>query len=87
VKDIDLASAPASEPADFRRRAALAKLGLAATVAYSAPLIATWLFAQYHSGYAIAIYIAACAVVSLASASFMPDYTGKDIAREYDEGA
>ncbi|HYM29726.1 MAG TPA: MFS transporter [Candidatus Cybelea sp.] len=52
-----------------------------------APLIATWLFAQYHSGYAIAIYIAACAVVSLASASFMPDYTGKDIAREYDEGA
>ena len=30
-----------------------------------APLIATALFAAFHSGYAIAIYIAACAVVSL----------------------
>ena len=52
-----------------------------------APLIATWLFATYHSGYAISIYIAACAVVSLVSASMMPDYTGKDISMEYDEGA
>ena len=49
-----------------------------------APLIATALFAAYHSGYAIAIYIAACAVVSLISAAMMPDYTGKDISREYD---
>ncbi len=49
-----------------------------------APLIATALFASYHSGYAISIYIAACAVVSLISASFMPDYTGKDISKEYD---
>ena len=52
-----------------------------------APLIATALFAAYHSGYAIAIYIAACAVVSLVSAAFMPDYTGKDISQEYDQGA
>jgi len=52
-----------------------------------APLIATALFATYHTGYAIAIYIAACAVVSLVSAGFMPDYTGKDISAEYDEGA
>jgi len=52
-----------------------------------APLIATWLFATYHSGYAIAVYILACAVISLVSASFMPDYTGKDISEEYDEGA
>ncbi|MGO8915146.1 MAG: MFS transporter [Stellaceae bacterium] len=52
-----------------------------------APLIATALFAAYHTGYAIAIYIAACAVVSLASAAFMPDYTGKDISEEYDAGA
>ena len=52
-----------------------------------APLIATALFAAYHSGYAIAIYIAACAVVSLASAAFMPDHTGEDISAEYDEGA
>ena len=28
-----------------------------------APLIATWLFGTYHSSYAIAIYIAICAVV------------------------
>jgi MFS family permease len=50
-----------------------------------APLIATALFATYHSGYAIAVYIAACAVVSLISAAMMPDYTGKDISMEYDE--
>jgi len=50
-----------------------------------APLIATALFATYHSGYAISIYIAACAAVSLASAAFMPDYTGKDISVEYDD--
>jgi metabolite-proton symporter len=45
-----------------------------------APLIATALFAAYHSGYAISIYIAACTVVSLISATFMPAYTGKDIS-------
>jgi metabolite-proton symporter len=50
-----------------------------------APLIATALFASYHSGYAISIYIAACAAVSLVSAAFMPDYTGKDISMEYDD--
>jgi metabolite-proton symporter len=50
-----------------------------------APLIATALFATYHSGYAIAIYIAACAVVSLVATVFMPDYTGRDISSEYDE--
>jgi MFS family permease len=49
-----------------------------------APLIATALFATYHAGYAIAIYIAACAAISLVSAAFMPDYTGKDISKEYD---
>jgi metabolite-proton symporter len=50
-----------------------------------APLIATALYAHYRTGKAIAIYIAACAVVSLASAAFMPDYTGKDISMEYDD--
>jgi metabolite-proton symporter len=50
-----------------------------------APLIATALFAAYGSGYAIAIYIAFCGVVSLASAAFMPDYTGREISMEYDE--
>ena len=49
-----------------------------------APLIATALFAHYQSSNAIAIYIAACAVVSLVSAAFMPDYTGRDISAEYD---
>jgi MFS family permease len=51
-----------------------------------APLIATALIAAYHSGYAVAIYIAACAVISLVSAALMPDYTGKDISMEYDAG-
>jgi len=50
-----------------------------------APLIATALFAAYHSGYAISIYIAACALVSLVSAALMPDYTGQDISAEYDD--
>jgi MFS family permease len=50
-----------------------------------APLIATALFATYHTGYAISIYIAGCAVISLVAASFMPDYTGKDISKEYDD--
>ncbi len=45
-----------------------------------APLIATWLFATYHSGYAISCYIAVLAVISFISASMMPDYTGKDIS-------
>lgn len=49
-----------------------------------APLIATALFAAYHTGYAVAIYIAGCAVVSLVAAAMMPDYTGKDISVEYD---
>jgi metabolite-proton symporter len=48
-----------------------------------APLIATALFAAYHTGYAVAIYIAACSIVSLISAAMMPDYTGQDISAEY----
>src|ERR1700723_1438548 len=50
-----------------------------------APLIATALFARFHSGYAISIYITACAVVSLVATAMMPDYTGKDISMEYDD--
>jgi metabolite-proton symporter len=49
-----------------------------------APLIATALFAQYRSGYAVALYIAACAVISLIATALMPDHTGKDISAEYD---
>ena len=50
-----------------------------------APIIATALYAHYQSGYAIAVYILACAVVSLVAAALMPDYTGQDISMEYDE--
>jgi metabolite-proton symporter len=45
-----------------------------------APIIATALFATFHSGYAVAWYIAACAVVSLIATAMMPDYTNKDIS-------
>ncbi len=49
-----------------------------------APLIATFLLARYHSGYAIAVYIAVCALISLYAASRMHDYTGRDVSAEYD---
>jgi len=49
-----------------------------------APIIATALFATYHSGYAIAVFIAGCAVISAVAVSFMPDYTGQDISAEYE---
>jgi MFS family permease len=48
-----------------------------------APLIATWLFGTYQSSYAIAIYIAICAVITLIATALMTDYTGKDISGEY----
>src|SRR5947207_3038870 len=48
-----------------------------------APLIAAWLFGTYHTPYAIAIYIAACAVLSVVATAMMTDYTGKDIHEEY----
>jgi len=48
-----------------------------------APLIAAALFAKYHSGYAIAVYIAVCAVLSLISASMLGDYTNQDISQEH----
>lgn len=48
-----------------------------------APLIATWLFGAYQTPYAIAIYIACCAVVSIVATAMMTDYTGKDISSEY----
>jgi hypothetical protein len=50
-----------------------------------APLIATALFAYFHSGFAVAVYIFVCALISLAAASRLGDYTNKDISREYDD--
>jgi metabolite-proton symporter len=49
-----------------------------------APLIAAWLFSQYHSAYPIAWYIAACAVITLVATAMMRDYTGRDIEGEYE---
>ena len=51
-----------------------------------APLIATWLFGTYHSSFPIAIYIAACAIITLIATALMTDYTGKDISGEYAKG-
>ena len=44
-----------------------------------APLIAAWLFGTYHTPYAIALYIAACAVISVIATAMMADFTGKAI--------
>ncbi|AOZ02588.1 MFS transporter [Cupriavidus sp. USMAHM13] len=52
-----------------------------------APLIATALFARYHSGYAIAIYVLVCAALSVFAASRLRDYTNQDISREYDDAS
>jgi MFS family permease len=48
-----------------------------------APLIATALLAWTASGYAIAGYIAACAIVSIIATVLMPDYTNLDISQEH----
>jgi MFS family permease len=45
-----------------------------------APIIATALFAAYHTGYAVSVYIAILAVISFIATAMMPDYTGKDIS-------
>ena len=49
-----------------------------------APLIATALFAAYHTGYAIAIYLVICSAITMIATALMPDYTGKDVSAEYD---
>jgi metabolite-proton symporter len=51
-----------------------------------APLIAAALFAHYKTGYAIAFYILACAICSVVATLMLPDYTNKDVSREYDAG-
>ena len=50
-----------------------------------APLIATALFAATGSGYAIALYILFCAIVSVGATAFLPDYTNRDISVEHDD--
>ncbi|HLW91908.1 MAG TPA: MFS transporter [Roseiarcus sp.] len=44
-----------------------------------APLIATWLYGYFKSSIAIAVFILACAIVTLIATSMMTDYTGQDI--------
>src|SRR5258708_13914263 len=48
------------------------------------PFLATALFAAYHTGYAIAIYLALCSVITLISTALMPDHTGNDVSTEHD---
>jgi hypothetical protein len=48
-----------------------------------APLIATALLAATGSGYAIAVYILFCAVVSIIATALMPDLTNRDISEEH----
>ena len=49
------------------------------------PLIAAWLLATYHSGYAIAWFLAICGAISFAAALALPDHTGRAIGDEYDQ--
>jgi MFS family permease len=45
-----------------------------------APLIVAWLLAQYRSGWVIAAFILACAIISLIATALLPDNTNKEIA-------
>jgi MFS family permease len=49
-----------------------------------APLIATWLFGRYASGYAIAFFIFLCATISVSATAALKDYTDRDISKEYE---
>ena len=50
-----------------------------------APLIAAALFAGFGTGMAIAVYVAACAVVSLIATAMLKDFTGRRIDGDEDE--
>jgi metabolite-proton symporter len=52
-----------------------------------APLIATWLFGTYHSGYAVALYILACSLLTLGATAMMRDFTGQDLEDVHREAA
>jgi len=47
------------------------------------PIIATALFARYHSSLPIAMYILLCAIIGLVATALLTDYTGKEISAEY----
>lgn len=42
------------------------------------------MFAAYHSGYAIALHILACAIISSIATAFLPDHADRDVSRECD---
>ena len=44
-----------------------------------APLIVAWLLLQYKSGWVIALFVLACAIISLLATSMMPDHTNKEL--------
>ncbi len=44
-----------------------------------APLIVAWLLAEYQSGWVIALFILACALISVVATALMPDHTNKDL--------
>ncbi|MEV5324548.1 MFS transporter [Nonomuraea fastidiosa] len=50
-----------------------------------APLIAVWLYATYESSFAIAVYMAICAAISVVAAWLLKDRSQHDYAIEYDE--
>jgi len=43
------------------------------------PIIAAWLFSRYGSGYAIAWFIFACAVISVAATTRLEDHTNQEL--------
>jgi MFS family permease len=45
-----------------------------------APLIASWLLSRYHSAMAIAVFILACAIISLLATAMLQDHTNRDIS-------
>ena len=49
-----------------------------------APLIATRLYGDYKSGFAVAIYILICAVITLVAVALMPERSRRDINLEYE---
>ena len=70
-----------SFPARLRYSGASLGYQLASVIAGGpAPLIAAALFARYRSGTPIAIFITACAVISVVAAALLRDYTNRDAA-------
>jgi MFS family permease len=50
-----------------------------------APLIAVFLIATFHNGYAVSIYILVCAIIGFVATVLLPDRSRLDHTREYEE--